>query len=89
MLYAEIKALANESSVRQLAISDGTANEAVKILIPKFYTNKNRIKNSIRNNDFVQSQCYFNKYYEFQKIALQYKASNYLVFLYMVNAQRF
>ena len=78
VLYAEIKALANESSVRQLAISDGTANEAVKIL----YLNSTQIRIELKTasgTDFVKDVTLTTN--EFQKIALQYKASNYKVFL--------
>ena len=78
VLYAEIAALAVESSVRQLAISDGTANEAVKIL----YLNSTQIRIELKTasgTDFVKDVTVTTN--EFQKIALQYKASNYKVFL--------
>ena len=78
VLYLEIAALANESSVRQLAISDGTANEAVKIL----YLNSTQIRIELKTasgTDFVKDVTVTTN--QFQKIALQYKASNYKVFL--------
>ena len=78
VLYAEIAALAVESSVRQLAISDGTAAEAVKIL----YLNSTQIRIELKTasgTDFVKDITVTTN--EFQKIALQYKASNYKLFV--------
>jgi hypothetical protein len=77
VLYAEIAALALESSVRQLAISDGTAAEAVKIL----YISSTQIRielKTVSGTDFVKDITLTTN--EFNKIALQYKASNYKVF---------
>jgi hypothetical protein len=77
VLYTEIAALALESSVRQLAISDGTAAEAVKIL----YISSTQIRielKTVSGTDFVKDITLTTN--EFNKIALQYKASNYKVF---------
>ncbi len=75
-LYAEIKALANDLSFREIAISDGTANNRIEL---RFGNNSNEIGLVVRSIDSTVESIFGTTFYDitnFNKVAIRYKLND-------------
>jgi len=80
VLYAEIKALANDLTYRGISISDGTANNVVRI----YYENiSNRLTAQIKNGGVAQAsmQHTFTDITNNSKIAVKYKQNDFALWI--------
>jgi len=78
VLYAQIGSLIGDESVGQLSISDGTNNEAVKIL----YLNANEVRLEMKTasgENFVKDIT-VTRDGTFDKVAIRYKSNDYAVY---------
>ena len=75
MLYAEIKALADDLTFRSISINDGTDAEAVVI---RFRTTSNRINGLIRDGGSAVNNINFDvaDITEFHKVAYKFKSED-------------
>jgi hypothetical protein len=80
VLYAEISALADDSTYRQIAISDGTTDNRIALM----YTNaSNSIRSQVRvsaSNQFDQTTTAYT-ITENNKIAIKYKANDFALWI--------
>ena len=77
-LYAEIGSLIGDESVGQLSLSNGTANETIKIL----YLNSNSVRvemQTVSGVNFVKDIT-LTRDGTFDKVAIRYKSNNYAVY---------
>ena len=79
VLYAEIKALANDGTFREITLNDGTVNNVVEL---RYNNVDNQIQFIIRDGGSVtvNSQVVFSNVLEYNKIAFQYKANDFKMF---------
>jgi hypothetical protein len=84
VLYAEIAALANDLTFREIALSDGTRSNTVEL---KFTNNSNEMQVVVRANGGVQSARSTSAYTitNFNKIAFKYKLNNFSFWVNGVN----
>ena len=79
VLYAEIEILENSEEVKQMSLNDGTTSEAVKILQLSGSTSF-RFETVMSSGTNFQKNLTLNPY-QVNKLALQYKADDYKVFV--------
>jgi hypothetical protein len=80
VLYADIAALANDSTVRRISLTDGTVNNRVEIA---FFAATNRINVSVKANGtdtFTTSTSSYD-ITQFNKIAIKYKVNDFNLFI--------
>ena len=79
VLYAEIAALANDGTFREITLNDGTVNNVIEF---RYNNVDNEIQFVVRDGGSVtvNSQVAFSDVLEYNKIAFQYKANDFKVF---------
>ena len=80
VLYAEIAALANDSTVRRISLTDGTVNNRVEIA---FFGSSNRINVSVKasGTDTFNAFTFSYDITQFNKIAIKYKVDDFNLFV--------
>ena len=80
VLYTEIAALANDSTVRRISLTDGTVNNRVEIA---FFGLSNRINVSVKASGTDTFNAFTSSYdiTQFNKIAIKYKVDDFNLFV--------
>ncbi len=80
VLYAEITALVNDSSVREISLSDGTANNRIEL---RYGAASNRLQLVARSSGSVQASISNSDYNILlsNKIAVKYKANDFALWI--------
>jgi hypothetical protein len=80
VLYAEIAALVNDSSVREISLSDGTANNRIEL---RYGAASNRLQLVARSSGSVQASISNSDYNILlsNKVAIKYKANDFALWI--------
>ena len=80
VLYAEIAALANSGTFREISLNDGATNNAIEI---RYNNNNNQIQFIVRDGGSVQvNETYSSvNVLDFNKAAISYKANDFKIFV--------
>ena len=85
-MYAEISALANDGTVRYIAVSDSTSNNRITIL---YYSSSNNIRIIVSSGgvNYVDKNAGVSSVTNLHKVALKYKANDFALWIDGVERQ--
>ena len=78
VLFAEIAALSDDLTYREISLSDGTSTNRIEI---RYTTNSNRIQVLIRNGSYLALQYDVSSIVDFNKVAFKWKTGDFALWV--------